>query len=633
MEFRLDQVFGVPSEEVTVQLEVDGEPLELNKIYHTISAESAVRITVFHNSENVGWYQSQLDKMPRQVRVNLVHRSTNPTPYVLIATQTHSNDFESESESTPVKQFSLESFENLNPKPPVLVPKLAIPLLQPKNTPRSSKLEKVLQELTKEYNTLQAKYDKTTQLQAAQILDLQHQLRDAMTQHELNTILHEDRIAAIQASQKSEIESAELKLHALNLVIQDQRHLISSRDKEIERHKHTIEVYRDFISKLLELFTNQLSSSKQRETRVLQNMTELDKENLSINTSIATLSLQKHTVLAQNSALQQEKNIERSYRTAIDIDRELVNFIEKLDLSSSIDLESTFSTINSIYKEIYSKYTSSLSDSYKSHLEVLKQTSLQNESKFSIESLTTRLKQDSLQVERVKSDNKDLKDYVSSLVTNLDKEKRKSRALQQQTNILSEDISHYRSLVNQLETSSITLKQEKQELHAQMYDTILKSGNSGPEQIDKLLAEYLAANDHPNPFVKMSDGAYSFGNKKVGVLVRNGSLIVRVGGGYMCIDEFIRMHVNNEINKSQEESFDKSFHSPSYKNLAVVRRTKKQNEEGDDKLLLSPVPCDLTYDASNAMNGLKRKDLNSSLPRPSFTPKKSPVPKLSSAFN
>jgi hypothetical protein len=631
MEFRLDQVFGVPSEEVTVQLEVDGEHVELEKIYHTFSAESAVRITVFHKSENVGWYQSQFDKLPRQVRVNLVHRSTSPTPYVLISTQAHSPD--SESESSPVKQFSLESFENLNPKPPVLVPKLAIPLLQPKTTPRSSKLEKVLQELTKEYNTLQAKYDKTTQLQAAQILDLQHQLRDAMTRNELDTISHEDSIAVILASQKAEIESAEIKLKALNLVIQDQRHLISSRDNEIETHKHTIEVYRDFITKLLELFTSQMSSSKQRETRVLQNMKELDKENLSMNTSIASLSMQKNTIIAHNSALQQEKNIERSYRIAEDIDRELVNFIEALDLSSCIDLEATFSTINSIYKEIYSKCTTSLSDSYKSHIEVLKQSALKNEGRLSIENLTTRLKQDSLQVERVKSDNKDLKDYVSSLVTNLDKEKRKCRALQQQTNILSEDITHYRSLVNQLETSSITLKQEKQELHAQMYDTILKSGNTGPEQIDKLLTEYLAANNHPNPFVKMSDGAYSFGNKKVGVLVRNGSLIVRVGGGYMCIEEFIRMHVYNEINKSQEDSLDKSFHSPSYKNIAVVRRTKKQNEEGDDKIALSPVPCDLTYDASNAMNGLKKKDLNSNLPKPSFTPKKSPAPKLTSAFN
>lgn len=628
MEFRLNEVVGISPEEVNINIQIDGETIELGIVYSHLKSDSQVKVTVFHNSENVGWYQTQLNKLQRQIRVNLVDKFTSPTPYVVIGIST---TLEIITENSPVKQFSLASFENLDPKPHFVVPKLAIPLLQLKNTPRNSKLEKVLQELTKEYSTLKAKYDNTTQLQAAQILDLQHQLRDTMTQHELDKLNHENILAAVEDSHKSQLESDELKLHALNLVIEDQKHLLNSRDKEIVGHKNTIKVYREFIQKLLMLFTSQLQTSKQRETKVLSDFNDLDKENLSINRTVSHLSLKNNSAMSTNTTLEQEKYIEKSYNLSLDEQYKLVNFLENLDLTAQIDLESTFTTISSVYQDIFSTYSSQASKYFSSQLEVLKQSSLHLEDIIHLDNLTTRLNQDSAISDRIKSHNKDLKDYISTLLSTIETEKRKSRALNKQTSMLSEDIAHYRSLLTQLESSSSTLKQAKQDLHSQMYDTLLKSGPIGPELIDKLLTAYLAANDQPNLFVKNSDGAYIYGNKKVGVLVRNGSLVVRVGGGYMCIDEFIRVY---DTNKSQEESFDKSFQSPNYKNISIVRRSKKQNEEEslDKSLVLSPVPCDLTYDASNAINGLRKKDVGSNLPRLSFTPKKSGVPRISLSF-
>ena len=53
--------------------------------------------------------------------------------------------------------------------------------------------------------------------------------------------------------------------------------------------------------------------------------------------------------------------------------------------------------------------------------------------------------------------------------------------------------------------------------------------------MDKLLNVYLAAYNYPNHFTKLGDGIYCCGNKKVGICVRNGALVVRVGGGYMYI--------------------------------------------------------------------------------------------------
>lgn len=40
-----------------------------------------------------------------------------------------------------------------------------------------------------------------------------------------------------------------------------------------------------------------------------------------------------------------------------------------------------------------------------------------------------------------------------------------------------------------------------------------------------------------------------FGTQKISAKIVNGNLIVRVGGGYMPIDEFIQKHAETEINK------------------------------------------------------------------------------------
>ena len=57
------------------------------------------------------------------------------------------------------------------------------------------------------------------------------------------------------------------------------------------------------------------------------------------------------------------------------------------------------------------------------------------------------------------------------------------------------------------------------------------------------LAEYI--NNYPErqklkiDFMRESEGLYLFGTKKVSISVEKDTLIIRVGGGYKYIDEFI----------------------------------------------------------------------------------------------
>jgi len=63
------------------------------------------------------------------------------------------------------------------------------------------------------------------------------------------------------------------------------------------------------------------------------------------------------------------------------------------------------------------------------------------------------------------------------------------------------------------------------------------------DQIDRRLAEYI--NNYPDRqklkimFMRESEGVYEFGSKRVYVKVDKDRINVRVGGGYLSIDEFL----------------------------------------------------------------------------------------------
>lgn len=63
------------------------------------------------------------------------------------------------------------------------------------------------------------------------------------------------------------------------------------------------------------------------------------------------------------------------------------------------------------------------------------------------------------------------------------------------------------------------------------------------DQVDEKLADFI--NNYPDRnqvkimFLRESAGVYEFGTKRVEVRLAKGKLTVRVGGGYMGIDEFL----------------------------------------------------------------------------------------------
>ena len=69
------------------------------------------------------------------------------------------------------------------------------------------------------------------------------------------------------------------------------------------------------------------------------------------------------------------------------------------------------------------------------------------------------------------------------------------------------------------------------------------------DKVDEMIADYLAEHECFVPITKISDGYYLFGTRKIYAKIMNEKLVVRVGGGYMSITEFIEAYGQTEYDK------------------------------------------------------------------------------------
>jgi len=83
------------------------------------------------------------------------------------------------------------------------------------------------------------------------------------------------------------------------------------------------------------------------------------------------------------------------------------------------------------------------------------------------------------------------------------------------------------------------------------------------DAIDKKLAEFI--NNYPERsklkimFMRESEGVYQFGTKRVAVKVEKDNIKIRVGGGYLSIDEFLDQYTPVELEKLERKDPLKRF--------------------------------------------------------------------------
>ena len=77
------------------------------------------------------------------------------------------------------------------------------------------------------------------------------------------------------------------------------------------------------------------------------------------------------------------------------------------------------------------------------------------------------------------------------------------------------------------------------------------------DPVDKKLADYI--NNYPDRqklkimFMRESEGVYEFGSRRIAVKVERGKIEIRVGGGFLSIDEFLDQYTPIELEKIERK--------------------------------------------------------------------------------
>jgi len=72
------------------------------------------------------------------------------------------------------------------------------------------------------------------------------------------------------------------------------------------------------------------------------------------------------------------------------------------------------------------------------------------------------------------------------------------------------------------------------------------------DKVDELMAIYVNNFDLDVPIQRLGDGNYMFGSRKIFAKIMNDKLVIRVGGGFMLVDEFLNTFGPQEMAKMNE---------------------------------------------------------------------------------
>ena len=105
------------------------------------------------------------------------------------------------------------------------------------------------------------------------------------------------------------------------------------------------------------------------------------------------------------------------------------------------------------------------------------------------------------------------------------------------------------------------------------------------DPVDKLLGSELNKflnifGSLPIPFRKVKNGIYMFGKTKLNMTIANGNLIVRVGGGFVKLAEFLKLYLPMETTRMKSSNAYKEY-------MDKVNRVSKGAMDSSSKFVIS----------------------------------------------
>jgi hypothetical protein len=145
------------------------------------------------------------------------------------------------------------------------------------------------------------------------------------------------------------------------------------------------------------------------------------------------------------------------------------------------------------------------------------------------------------------------------------------KAREEEIDQLEEIISDRDSSIKELEIKlGEKAKVPNRQLKKQIYKPIKG------DLIDELFAKIINERECYVPLKRLSEGNYVFGTKKIQAKVTKGRLVIRLGGGYTIVEEFIDQYEEPELAKikSLAERGDRIWEDPGYEGGVQVSPCK-----------------------------------------------------------
>ena len=137
------------------------------------------------------------------------------------------------------------------------------------------------------------------------------------------------------------------------------------------------------------------------------------------------------------------------------------------------------------------------------------------------------------------------------------------------------------------------------------------------DDIDVRLAEFI--NNYPERqkmkimFLRESQGVYQFGSRRVAVAVMKDKINIRVGGGYLSIDEFLDQYTPQELEKLERKDPLKRFSE-----RVVVQKTLVGKEVKESSPVRIPTATNSILESSNITKGYQSNHSRMVSPRKDF---------------
>lgn len=231
--------------------------------------------------------------------------------------------------------------------------------------------------------------------------------------------------------------------------------------------------------------------------------------------------------------------------------------------------------------------------------QILKLQSELSSKTFEISKLVSKVQQFEQSKKKIYNSQQSSNDLkIKQLQISSDSAKQSNKALQNTVELLTEQV---KILSEKLAIS----KQLNYELSHVEKDSVVNKSKLSSDNADERFGEYIKNYGIEHQFERVAEGVYSFGSKKVSITIKNGYLVCRVGGGYMMIEEFLRLILNKEVKLDEEEGIKRptEFLSPRNSSRNQCKRSISQDYEPEGSQTERILGFE--YDFSNPINGLK----------------------------